>query len=328
MTSATVNSVTTTFAYRGDGLRDSRTTGANTTTYTWDVAAGLPSLISDGSNSFVWGVGPVSQVTSAGTYYYLEDALGSTVKLVDSSGSEVASYVYDVFGSITSVSGSVSAELTFGNQQIDASTGLLFLQARYYDTTTGSFASRDPLATSAFRTESIFAYAGSNPVMYLDPTGLDKCSWRDPWECMVEGARWVDLRPITEGFACALTGPLTCGGMYRIQRHVDQVVERHYSNSDAKTRNAFRHCYWAGLMTYNYGPVYASLMLSAHEAKPTRQTWSDLLNDAMNNAVGIGLGEYHNGGSPGVMNLLWPELDHAGLIGDCRFLTDSGLLWE
>ncbi len=42
MTSATVDSATTTFAYRGDGLRDSRTFDSNTTTFTWDIAAGLP----------------------------------------------------------------------------------------------------------------------------------------------------------------------------------------------------------------------------------------------------------------------------------------------
>ena len=56
MVSATVNSVTTSFAYRGDGLRDSRTTGGNTTTFTWDVAGGLPVVLDDG-NRYVYGAG-------------------------------------------------------------------------------------------------------------------------------------------------------------------------------------------------------------------------------------------------------------------------------
>ncbi|MEP0766097.1 MAG: hypothetical protein HRF45_06085, partial [Fimbriimonadia bacterium] len=42
MVEATVNSVTSTFAYRGDGLRDSRTVGMTTTQFTWDINAGLP----------------------------------------------------------------------------------------------------------------------------------------------------------------------------------------------------------------------------------------------------------------------------------------------
>jgi hypothetical protein len=41
LTSATVSSATTTFAYNGDGLRDSLTFNSNTTTYTWDIAAGI-----------------------------------------------------------------------------------------------------------------------------------------------------------------------------------------------------------------------------------------------------------------------------------------------
>jgi len=36
MVSATVNSVTSTFGYRGDGLWDSRTVGMTTTTFAWD----------------------------------------------------------------------------------------------------------------------------------------------------------------------------------------------------------------------------------------------------------------------------------------------------
>ncbi|MGE0598407.1 MAG: hypothetical protein AB7J35_01105 [Dehalococcoidia bacterium] len=56
MVSATVNSVTTTFAYRGDGLRDSRTVGMATTTFTWDIAGGLPVVLDDG-NQYVYGAG-------------------------------------------------------------------------------------------------------------------------------------------------------------------------------------------------------------------------------------------------------------------------------
>ena len=52
MTSATVDSATTTFAYpsgyrKDDSLRDSRTFDSNTTTFTWDVAVGLPVVIDD-----------------------------------------------------------------------------------------------------------------------------------------------------------------------------------------------------------------------------------------------------------------------------------------
>jgi YD repeat-containing protein len=56
MVEATVNAVTTTFAYRGDGLRNSRTVGMTTTTFTWDINAGLPVVLDDG-NQYVYGAG-------------------------------------------------------------------------------------------------------------------------------------------------------------------------------------------------------------------------------------------------------------------------------
>lgn len=61
MVSATVNSVTTTFAYRGDGLRDSRSvSGGASTTFTWDIAGGLPVVLDDG-NQYVYGAGLTAQ---------------------------------------------------------------------------------------------------------------------------------------------------------------------------------------------------------------------------------------------------------------------------
>src|SRR5262249_9000665 len=94
MTSATVGGTTTTFAYRGDGLRDSRTTGGATTTFTWDAAAGLPVVLDDGSQYVHGASGLVSQVAGGSTYYYLADGLGSTMKTVDATGAVVNAYAY------------------------------------------------------------------------------------------------------------------------------------------------------------------------------------------------------------------------------------------
>ena len=74
--------MTTTFAYRGDGLRDSRTTGGNTTTFTWDVAGGLPVVLDDG-NQYLYGAGLTAMKQSGSWYYYLADGLGSTMAVVD-----------------------------------------------------------------------------------------------------------------------------------------------------------------------------------------------------------------------------------------------------
>lgn len=170
MTSATVNSVTTTFAYRGDGLRDSRTTGGTTTTFTWDIAGGLPVILDDGSQ-YLYGAGLVSQTSGANTYYYLADGLGSTMKSVDSSGTVVNAYTYDIYGKKTSSSGSQANEFDFAGQQTDA-TGLQYLRARYYDPETGTFLSRDPMANAPGWSENSLVYAAGSPSNRVDPRGL------------------------------------------------------------------------------------------------------------------------------------------------------------
>ncbi|MBE7519744.1 MAG: RHS repeat protein [Thermoflexaceae bacterium] len=169
MVSATVNSVTSTFAYRGDGLRDSRTTGIATTTFTWDINAGLPVVLDDG-NRYLYGAGLEAMLTATATYYYLADGLGSTMAMVDSTGTIEKSYTYDVYGKPT-VTGALPNEYDFAAQQTDP-TGLQYLRARYMDPETGTFISRELLEATPGWTGNPFGYAGANPARMVDPTGL------------------------------------------------------------------------------------------------------------------------------------------------------------
>jgi RHS repeat-associated protein len=169
MTSATVNSVTTTFAYRGDGLRDSRTTGANTTTFTWDIASGLPVIIDDG-NRYLYGAGLEAMDTGSDSYYYLADGLGSTMAIVDATGAVQKSYTYDIYGKPTAT-GALANEFDFAGQQTDP-TGLQYLRARYMDPETGMFMSREPLGVAPDWMGNPFGYADGSPARMVDPTGL------------------------------------------------------------------------------------------------------------------------------------------------------------
>jgi RHS repeat-associated protein len=173
MTSATVNSVTTNFVYRGDGLRNSRTTGITTTQFTWDIASGLPVVLDDG-NQYVYAAGLTSMKQGGSWYYYLADGLGSTMDVVDSSGVSQKSYTYDVYGEATPTGG-LSNEFDFAGQQTD-STGLQYLRARYYDPESGVFLSRDPLALSEKWLGNGHGYTGGNPILFSDPSGLCRTS--------------------------------------------------------------------------------------------------------------------------------------------------------
>ena len=201
MTSASVGGVASSFDYRGDGLRNSRTTGGATTTFTWDVAAGLPVILDDGAQ-YVYGAGLVAQVSGANTYYYLADGLGSVMATVDGSGTLANAYTYDAYGKTTSATGSQANDFQFAGQQTDA-TGLQYLRARYYDPATGGFLSRDPLADSPGWSSNPFTYAGGSPTARSDPSGL---SPRAPDYC---SSTLDDSRP---HIGCPHTGiPPSCG---------------------------------------------------------------------------------------------------------------------
>lgn len=112
--------------------------------------------------------------TTSGTQYIQHDQLGSTRLLTDPNGTVVASYAYNPYGATITKTGTASSPLQFNGQYTDTESGLYHLQARYYDPTTGSFLTRDPLEAL---TGQPYQYAGSDPLDATDPTGL---SWYNP----------------------------------------------------------------------------------------------------------------------------------------------------
>lgn len=164
-----------TYTYNGDGLRTSKTVSGTTSAFTWDLAAGLPLLLVDGTTNYVHGPGglPLEQVTSAGVVtYYHHDQLGSTRALTNSAGAVVATYTYDPYGKVTASTGTATNPFGFAGQYTDAESGLQYLRARYYDPGTGVFITRDPIEA---QTREPYGYVGGNPLNATDPAGLNKC---------------------------------------------------------------------------------------------------------------------------------------------------------
>ncbi len=84
-------------------------------------------------------------------------------------GTVSATWSYDPYGSLSSHSGSTPLPLGWDGQYSDPSTGWIYLRARWYDPSTGQFASADP------RTEltgAPYFYSSGDPVNGSDPTGL------------------------------------------------------------------------------------------------------------------------------------------------------------
>lgn len=75
-------------------------------------------------------------------------------------------------------------DYTFTGQKNDATTGLMYYGARYYDTTLGRFTQADTIVPNPFNPQALnrYAYTLNNPVRYTDPTGHVSCGDEDP-EC-------------------------------------------------------------------------------------------------------------------------------------------------
>ena len=97
LTQVTEGSLTTQFAYNGDGVRTSKTVAGDTTEYVLDLAATLPVVISDTEAVYLYGLDIIAQQQSE-RLYYVHDGLGSVRQLVDSAAQIETNYAYDPFG--------------------------------------------------------------------------------------------------------------------------------------------------------------------------------------------------------------------------------------
>jgi hypothetical protein len=75
--------------------RVSQTVNGITTHYELFQAAGLTQVLSDGTNTYLYGVGRIAQYSETGPEYFLNDALGSVRQLVDANGSVTLARDYE-----------------------------------------------------------------------------------------------------------------------------------------------------------------------------------------------------------------------------------------
>jgi len=167
--------VSATYAYDANALRTTKTTGGNTTHYTWSTG-NVPNILQEttGSNTtnYIYGPDntPLEQITPANAVlYYSHDQQGSTRLITDTSASPQNTYTYDPYGNITASSVTVTNPLQYDGQYTDAETGYTYLRNRYYDHTTAQFLTQDPAIAT---TMSPYAYVADNPLNEIDPMGL------------------------------------------------------------------------------------------------------------------------------------------------------------
>ena len=105
---------------------------------------------------------------------FIVDHLGSVRLLVDvATGAIVERMDYDEYGRVEGASGAWSVQpFGYAGGLYDPDTGLVRFGARDYDPETGRWTAKDPIGFGGGDT-NLYAYAGGDPINFIDPTGLD-----------------------------------------------------------------------------------------------------------------------------------------------------------
>jgi RHS repeat-associated protein len=151
----------TSYASNGDGVLVSD----GTTTYAQDLAAPLSQVLSDGTDTYVYGH---ERLRTLGGPWYIGDALGSVRQTLDDAGAVRATTSYDPWGTPQDT---LSAPFGFTGELHSA--GQVYLRARWYAPGQGRFVSEDPFAGFPEMPYSLHAYqyGYSNPLRWTDPSG-------------------------------------------------------------------------------------------------------------------------------------------------------------
>ena len=178
LATAKVGSTNISYTYDMAGVRSSKTVGS--TTYDFTTLSGLVTRQTGGGKTidFVYDENnqPLAMKYNNTLYYYVLNAQGDVVRIVNSSRSVVASYTYDPWGKIISSSGTLADinPLRYRGYYYDAETGFYYLQSRYYDPAIGRFINADSYASTdatGLLSTNMFAYCENDPVNKSDPTG-------------------------------------------------------------------------------------------------------------------------------------------------------------
>lgn len=106
--------------------------------------------------------------------YVHTDGLGSVVLTTDKDRNVVERSEYEPYGSL--LNRPLADGPGYTGHAMDATTGLTYMQQRYYDPTLGRFLSVDPIVANASSGANFnrYFYAGNNPYAYIDPDGRCK----------------------------------------------------------------------------------------------------------------------------------------------------------
>ena len=164
------------FAYDGRGRRSSKSAAGVTTSYIYDGNELLEQRSAGGTTRYFYREGIddlVARQEPSAAFYYVRDHIENVRRITTTSGAVVTTLDYDPWGKAPAAS--PSSTMGFTGREWDAETHLYYFRARYVDPSLGRFLTEDPARDRI--PNSLYAYAGNNPVNRIDPLGLNDRPW-------------------------------------------------------------------------------------------------------------------------------------------------------
>ena len=167
-----------TYGYDAEGRRISSTSGTTTTTYVNNPNAPLWQVLTYGTAASttycVYGLGLIYTDTGGSAVYHHYDLRGSTILTTDQAANQTFGAQYGVYGEFLDYTAvTPHSPFLFAGQAgvMTEPSGLCFCRARYYNPATRRFLNADPSGYEGGT--NWYAYAGDDPVLETDPSGLD-----------------------------------------------------------------------------------------------------------------------------------------------------------
>lgn len=117
---------------------------------------------------------PPTTSNSTNLHYFHHDHIGSAHIVTDDAGNEVSRINYTPYGNIAKQTGSLNISPSFTGQELTKNLNLYYFNSRWYQPLNGNFMSADSELGTSFNAPMAlnrYAYGGSNPIKYIDPSG-------------------------------------------------------------------------------------------------------------------------------------------------------------
>jgi RHS repeat-associated protein len=165
------------YYYDGSGKRLKAIRDIVERRYIYDAAG---NLLAEANSSnvimkyYIYGAGLMAMAKATNEVYaYHYNATGNTIAMTDDTEVVINSYAYTPFGILANENETEQQPFKFVGKYgvMTEPNGFYYMRARYYDTEVGRFISEDPIGFDGGDV-NLYAYVGNNPIVFIDPFGL------------------------------------------------------------------------------------------------------------------------------------------------------------